>query len=750
MEVTVYDLEGKFRSKFISDKTKLQAGEKQILKANSLIKDLHFWSWGYGYLYDVYTCLILDGKVQDTVKTRTGFRKTEFKNGMIILNDRPIQIKGYAQRTSNEWPGVGMSVAPWLSDFSNQMIVEGNGNMVRWMHVTPWKQDVESCDRVGLMQMFPAGDAEKDVEGRRWEQRKELMRDAIIYNRNNPSLILYESGNESISEAHMDEMKAIRDCYDPHGGRAIGSREMLDSKIAEYGGEMLYINKSAHKPLIATEYCRDEALRKYWDEFTPPYHKDGAGPLYRNADASAYNRNQDSFVKEEVKRWNDYFEMRPGTGKRVSGGGLNIVFSDTNTHDRGEENYRRSGETDAVRIPKDVFFAHQVMWDGWVDIENYRTHIVGHWNYTPGIKKDILVVSSSEKVELFLNGKSKGIGTRTDHFLHIFENIDFEAGEIKAISMDSNNQVQSQDKIKTTGKAHALKLKIVNRPTAVKADGADMVLIQVEVVDTIGTRCPDVHPLVKFEIEGPADWRGGIGQGTDNCILSKILPAECGINRAIIRSTTTSGKISIKVSSEGLISDQISFETVQFDSQDGLSKIMVSDNLPSFLGKGETPSSPSFRTSRESIEILKATSGSSSQDAILSYDDNELTEWRNDGTLETGWINYELIDSSVVNQICLKLSGWRSRTYPIEILIDNILVWKGETQQSLGYVTLSFPETKGKNLTIRLTGTGTEQDAFGNVVELSGNKELDGFRDPANFNNKGNLRIIEAEILRKR
>jgi hypothetical protein len=38
------------------------------------------------------------------------------------------------------------------------------------MHVTPWKQDVESCDRVGLIQLMPAGDSEKDVEGRRWEQ----------------------------------------------------------------------------------------------------------------------------------------------------------------------------------------------------------------------------------------------------------------------------------------------------------------------------------------------------------------------------------------------------------------------------------------------------------------------------------------------------------------------------------------------------------------------------------------------------
>ena len=72
----------------------------------------------------------------------------------------------------------------------------------------------------------------------------------------------------------MRQMKALRDQYDPHGGRAAGCREMLNSQAAEYGGEMLYINKSARLPFWAMEYSRDEGLRKYWDDFSPPFHKD--------------------------------------------------------------------------------------------------------------------------------------------------------------------------------------------------------------------------------------------------------------------------------------------------------------------------------------------------------------------------------------------------------------------------------------------------------------------------------------------
>ncbi|HET7732447.1 MAG TPA: DUF4982 domain-containing protein, partial [Paludibacter sp.] len=528
-----------------------------------------------------------------------------------------------------------------------------------------------------------------------------------------------------------------------------------DSKIAEYGGEMLYINKSAGKPLIATEYCRDEALRKYWDELTPPFHKNGAGPLYKNADASDYNRNQDSFAKEEIIRWNDYFVCRPGTGKRVSSGGLNIVFSDTNTHCRGEENYRRSGETDAMRILKDAYMAHQVMWDGWVDNENPRTYIIGHWNYTPGTVKDVMVVSPSEKVELLLNGKSLSFGDKSYNFLHTFKNVKFEAGELKAISYMTPKFTKgslkelSSDIKKTAGAPASLKLTLINRPAAVKADGADMVLVQVEVVDANGQRCPNVHPLVNFELAGPAEWRGGIGQGEGNYVLNKTLPAECGVNRALIRSTTEAGKVTITATSEGLKPTTLSFSTVPFMTENGLSLILPSDSLFSNLMRGETPSTPSYKVTRKAIDVISATAGANADKLALSYDDNELSEWTNDGKVSTGWVTYQFAKPAIVSEVCLKLSGWRSRSYPIEILVDKKVVWKGETSQSLGYVNIPVTPAKGKSLTIRLTGSGTEKDAFQNMIEVNGQKELDGFKDPKNASTKGQLRIVEVEIYEK-
>lgn len=747
-QVELIDRDGRSIKTFDGNSIVLKPGETTTLKASAEVDGLHFWSWGYGYLYTVKTSLWVDGKKVDEVATRTGFRKTRFGKGMIWLNDRVIQMKGFAQRTSNEWPGVGLSVPAWLSDYSNGMMVEGNANLVRWMHITPWKQDIESCDRVGLIQAMQAGDAEKDREGRQWEQRTELMRDAIIYNRNNPSILFYECGNESISREHMIEMKAIRDLYDPHGGRAIGSREMLDIREAEYGGEMLYINKSKHHPMWAMEYCRNEGLRKYWDEYSYPYHKEGAGPLHKGKDASDYNQNQDMLAVENIRRWYDYWRERPGTGLRVSSGGVKIIFSDTNTHYRGEENYRRSGVTDAMRIPKDAFFAHQVMWDGWVDLEQSRIHIIGHWNYKDDTTKPIYVVSTADKVELFLNGKTLGEGEKDYNFLFTFKDVKFETGKLEAIGYDETGKECCRTALQTAGKPEQIKLNLIQSPNGWKADGADMILVEVEVLDKDGRRCPLANNLIHFDVEGPAEWRGGIAQGKDNYILSKDLPVECGINRALVRSLTTAGTVHITAKAEGLKPAEISLSSSPVAVKDGLSKYIPGNELEGRLTRGETPLTPSYIDTKVDVDILSVVAGANTDDAINSYDDNELSEWRNDGKLNTAWITYRLDRAARVDEVCMKLTGWRMRSYPLEIYAGEELIWSGETEKSLGYVHLKVKPVLTNEITIRLKGASKESDAFGQIIEVAAPvaNELDLFKAKDGDKTNHELRIVEIEF----
>ena len=779
----VIDAEGNVIAVAEGSKVTIPAGETTTLSTKKAAEGLHFWSWGYGYLYTVKTYLKQeDGTETDCTAVRTGFRKTKFGEGKIWLNDRVLMMHGYAQRTSNEWPGVGISVPAWLSDYSNDLMVKSGGNLVRWMHVTPWKQDIESCDRVGLIQAMPAGDAEKDVEGPRWAQRTELMRDAIIYNRNNPSILFYECGNESISREHMLEMKAIRDEYDPHGGRAIGSREMLDINEAEYGGEMLYINKSKKHPMWAMEYCRDEGLRKYWDEYSYPFHKEGDGPLYRGKPATDYNHNMDQFAVEMVRRWYDYWLERPGTGTRVSSGGVKIVFSDTNTHHRGESNYRMSGVTDAMRIPKDAFFAHQVMWSGWVDDEKEQTYIVGHWNYdwnkdegnskliTQNSKLTKYVVSTADEVELFLNGRSLGKGQRSYHYLHTFEGIQYEPGTLTAVGY-TNGVKTSEYTLETAGKPHHLKLTAIENPEGMKADGADMALLQVEVVDEKGRRCPLDDRMIQFSLSGEGQWIGGIGtrnnkethqtdstkrdglldssdtkNTSDNYVGSTLLPVECGVNRVLVRSTTNAGTIRLTASAEGMEPATIELSTSAVDAASYLPAM----TLKGSLDRGETPLAPSYTEKVRGIEIKSAKAGYDSEKALLSCDDNELSEWRNDGRLSTAWITYKLAEKAVLSDICMKLTGWRLRSYPIEIYAGKQLIWSGDTPRSLGYIHLTPTQSvKTNEITIRLKGAGKDSDAFSGIVEVAepAAGELDLFKAKGGDAPKSELRIVEVEFL---
>jgi len=744
-EVAVLDADGKPVKTFGNDAFTVHPGGTHRVSAQAKLEGLNFWSWGYGYLYTVITRLRVDGEIVDELHTKTGFRKTDFREGMVYLNDRVLMMKGYAQRTSNEWPAVGMSVPPWLSDFSNRLMVESNANLVRWMHVTPWKQDVESCDRVGLLQAMPAGDAEHDVEGPRWEQRKQLMRDAIIYNRNSPSIVFYESGNKGISEQHMREMKAIRDTYDPHGGRAIGSREMLDSEVAEYGGEMLYINKSARIPLWAMEYSRDEGLRKYWDEFSPPYHKDGDGPPYRGESAAAYNRNQDSHAIENVIRWNEFWRQRPGRGRRVSSGGVNIIFSDSNTHFRGAENYRRSGEVDPMRIPKDGFFAHQVMWNGWVDVDEHGAHIIGHWNYEPGVTKPVHVVATGERTELLLNGKSLGFGERSENFLFTFKDVNWEPGVIKAVTYDAEGRTLATAEIRTAGEPAAVRLTARHHPEGFRADGADLALITVEVVDAHGNRCPTALNTIEFELDGPAEWRGGIAQGPDNYILSKQLPVECGVNRVLVRSSPVAGTITVKARSEGLAPHEITLNTTSVEVSHGLSLYKPADGLRPVFTRGPAPMGESFTPTRKSAVIVGATAGANAVEVQSSYDDNERTGWSNDGNLQTAWITYELAEETSISVVELKLNNFRTRSYPIQILVDGEEVFRGNTPPNLGYVTLPFNEKRGRSVTIRLLPERVRLRETSVGTEVSGKKLGDGLAH-ADIKGKYVLSIIEAEI----
>ena len=593
LSAVVVDADGNVCAKFQSDVSDLVSGETEVFTANGKLNDAKFWSDETPNIYNVYSILTVNDKIVDVQKITTGFRKAEFKGGVgtggVYLNDKFVYLTGYAQRSSDDWAGLGEAYPDWMHDFNAQLVRSTHANYIRWMHISPQAVDVRACDKTGILEVCPAGDKEKDATGRQWEQRVEVMRDSMIYFRNAPSILFWEAGNNSITPAHLQQMVDLRKQFDPNGGRVVGCRTLNDAgstPIAEYFGVMIgqdkrtdeLANKSElfrafslerrdRAPFIETEDFRDESARRFWDDFSPPYFGFKKGPN------DTYAWNSETFCLAAAERYHDYFINRisntdPAQSKWA--GYASIYFSDSNADGRQDssEVCRVSGKVDSVRLPKQAYYVYRVMQNPAPDI-----HIIGHWNYPANTVKTIYVAANHcDAVELFVNGQSLGkSSTPLNGYIFAFPQIKFAAGKISAVA-SAKGKIVTQDEIETAGEAKKLKLTPHVSPDGFLADGSDVAFFDVEVVDAQGRRCPTDEARVDFKLDGAAIWRGGYNSGKINSVNNLWLDTECGINRVAIRSTLAPGKITLTATRNGLEPATIQLESKPVTITDGLAR----------------------------------------------------------------------------------------------------------------------------------------------------------------------------------
>jgi len=619
----VVDADGVVRAKLDGNTSDLVAGQSEIFTASGTLKDARFWDVNDPYLYKVYSILSINGKVVDVCEITTGFRQAEFKGGVgtggVWLNGRFVWLTGYAQRSANDWAGLGGAYPDWMHDLTLSMLRESNGNYMRWMHVSPQRVDVEACDRLGIVEVCPAGDKERMVTGRQWDQRAEVMRASMILYRNNPSIFFWEAGNTIVTPEQMVQMVAMRKEVDPHGGRVMGTRDndlaeanKALTPMSEYYGVMIGQDPQTDKvsgddifrgysiarrdkaPLVETEDFRDEAGRNVWDDYSPPHFgfKPKAGSI-GGRPVDTYHWNSETFCLAGATRYNSYVLNRidntdPVHSKWSAYCSIYLTDEDADGRQQGSYVLRVSGKVDGVRIPKSMFYVSRVMQNEQPDI-----HIIGHWNYPADTKKTMYVAATHcDKVELFLNGKSLGVETKPTVFvdpfnqraaspesgeregtgyIYAFPDVKFAPGTLKAVAT-KGGKVVAQQEIQTAGEPKAIKLSLHTGPKGLQADGSDVALIDFEVVDAQGRRCPTDEEKVDFAVTGPSIWRGGFNAAKLNSTNNLYLDTECGINRVAIRSTLTPGTITLTAKRDGLTSATVKFDSNSVEINNGLSK----------------------------------------------------------------------------------------------------------------------------------------------------------------------------------
>jgi beta-galactosidase len=608
LSAVIVDHQGQVRAQFAGDPVDMVAGEKSVLSASGAIKEARFWSPEDPYLYTVYTILKVEDRVVDVNRTVTGFRKVEFKGGAgtggVHINDKFVYLKGFAQRASNEWAGLGQAYPDWMRDFNAKMIRDNNANYIRWMHISPLRVDADAMARYGIVQVCPAGDKERDAVGRQWEQRLEVMRDSMIYYRNNPSILFWEAGNTVVTVEHMQQMLELRKRWDPNDGRVIGVRGNGDdpantaiTPISEYFGVMIgqapqtdqlapgaifrgySTERRDRAPIIETEDFRDEGARRFWDDDSPPYYGFKKGPN------DTYQYTSESFALAGVKRYWEYWENRISNADPAHArwsGYASIYFTDENADGRQDssEVSRVSGKVDAVRLPKEIYFAERVMQNERPDL-----HILGHWSYPTGPEvrktvKPIYVISNTKSVELFLNGKSLGVNAKPESgYIFAFPDIAFSPGTLRAVGQNGGKAVVASYELATAGPPAQIRLTLTVGPHGLQADGADVALIDVEVLDAQGRRCPTDDARIDFTCTGPGVWRGGYNSGKTYSTNNLYLNTELGINRVSVRATRSAGTITVTAARTGLKSAQVQIAAKSVKSEDGIAS-WIPANLP--------------------------------------------------------------------------------------------------------------------------------------------------------------------------
>lgn len=238
---------------------------------------------------NLYTLLIDltdgNGKVTETVGCNVGFRTSEIKDGLYLLNGQPIKIKGVNRHAHSE---LGRTVPRELAMKDIQLLKENNINTVRNCHYPQDRYWYYLCDKYGIYVIDEANveshgygygpeslakrpewtPAVIDRERRMWEKSK-----------NNPSVVFYSLGNECgngiVFEEAYKYMKQIEPTRPIQYERALGdwNSDVYAEMYGYHSGVKAYGDDSTKvRPYILCEYAHAMGnsvggLQDYWDLF---------------------------------------------------------------------------------------------------------------------------------------------------------------------------------------------------------------------------------------------------------------------------------------------------------------------------------------------------------------------------------------------------------------------------------------------------------------------------------------------------
>jgi beta-glucuronidase len=173
----------------------------QITKIELPVPNAKFWEPSEPNLYDLTVQLLYKGELVDCYTLPIGIRTIKVEDGQLLLNGKPIYLKGFCRHEDFPISGRGYQPAVLVKDFS--LMKWTGANSFRTSHYPYSEQTMDLADQLGFLVIdeTPAVGLYFRPDGlqRRLDLCQQYIRELIVRDKNHPSVIMWSLANEPLS-----------------------------------------------------------------------------------------------------------------------------------------------------------------------------------------------------------------------------------------------------------------------------------------------------------------------------------------------------------------------------------------------------------------------------------------------------------------------------------------------------------------------------------------------------------------------
>ena len=241
------------------------------------------WTAETPYLYKAFITLKNKQGVSEVIPQKIGFRNVEIKNAQLLVNGKPVLIKGANRHEMDPDGGYVVSVERMIQDI--KIMKQLNINAVRTCHYPDDPRWYDLCDEYGI---YVTAEANLESHGMGYGEKSlakfpEYLQTHIERNEgnvktfiNHPSIIVWSLGNEGGYGINFEKAYDWVKAYDQT--RPVQyERGGYDSKTdihcpmyIDYEESEKYCKSDGVKPYIQCEYAHamgnsEGGFKEYWD-----------------------------------------------------------------------------------------------------------------------------------------------------------------------------------------------------------------------------------------------------------------------------------------------------------------------------------------------------------------------------------------------------------------------------------------------------------------------------------------------------